>query len=72
MDKEERIKAIYKDNELKDVYIRYKKETPSGYIWDEVKLTDIPEIIGVKKAPDYKGKPTINIKAYGKLEEIFQ
>lgn len=72
MQKEERIKAVYSDNQLKEIYIRYKKETSSGYTWDEIKLSEVPKIIEIKKAEDYNGKPTVNFRAYGKLEEVFQ
>lgn len=72
MKKETQFKAVYKGNDLKDVSIRYKKETPTGYVWNEEKLTDISDVIEIKKDYDYEGKPTISIRTYGKLEEIFQ
>ncbi len=72
MDKDTNFKAVYKDNELKDISIRYKKETSSGFIWVEEKLSDISNVIEIKKAYDYKGKPTISFRTYGKLEEYFQ
>ena len=75
MKKETQFKAVYKGNDLKDVSIRYKKEMNSGFIWAEEKLSDIADIsdvIEIKKDYDYEGKPTISIRTYGKLEEIFQ
>lgn len=70
--KETYFKAIYKDNQLKEILVRYKKETPSGFIWVEDKIPSISEIIEIKKSNDYKGESTVSIKTYGKFEEIFQ
>ena len=72
MENETKVKAVYKDNELKKIFIRYKKETPSGYVWAEEELPPVPGVFEIKKAEDHNGKPAFNLKAYGKLEEIFQ
>lgn len=72
VEKETQFKAVYQENNLKDIYIKYKKKKFSGYVWAEEKLSDISDVIEIKKDYDYEGKPTISIRAYGKLEEIFQ
>ena len=66
MDKDTKVKAVYKNNKLKAVYLKYKKETPFGFIWN------LSDVIEINRGEYYQGKPTVIIKTYGKLEEVFQ
>ena len=72
MDKDTQVKVVYKNNKLKAVYLKYKKETPFGFIWNEDELEDLSDVIEINRGEYYQGKPTVIIKTYGKLEEVFQ